>query len=82
MLDLGACLRHYKRIEIERAIVDSAKDKEVSVRFPDGGFGKRPDTLVNPSDVIENVKQKASSFHCSEELWTNPLQTSLQYASA
>ena len=76
MVDLGACLRYYKRIDIQRAIVDSATDKEVSVRFPNEGFGKRPDVLVNPSDVLENVKQKASSFHCSEELWANPLQIS------
>lgn len=74
MLDLGSCLRYYKRPEIQKAIVEAAKDKEVSTRFPDEGFGKRPDILVNPSDVIENVKQNVSSFHCSEELWHNPLQ--------
>ncbi len=74
MLDLGACLRYYKRIDVQKAIVEAAKDKEASVRYLEGGFGKRPDVLVNPSDVLDNVKQKASSFHCSEELWQNPLQ--------
>ena len=74
MIDFGGCLRYYKRADIQKAIVEAAKDKEVSVRYLDEGFGKRPDVLVNDSDVIENVKQKASSFHCSEELWMNPLQ--------
>lgn len=74
MLDLGACLRYYKRADVQKAIVESAKDREVSVRYLEGGFGKRPDVLVNNSDVIENAKQKASSFHCSEEIWVNPLQ--------
>jgi len=76
MIDLGACLRYYKRPEIQKALVEAAKDRDVSVRYLDEGFGKRPDVLLNPSDVIENVKEKASSFHCSEELWNNPLQIS------
>lgn len=74
MISLGDCLRHYKRPDMQKAMAEAAVDKEVSVRFLDGNFGKRPDALVNPSDVIENAKQKAGSFHCSEELWTNPLQ--------
>lgn len=74
MIDLGACLRYYKRADIQKAIVSAAQDREVSVRYLDGGFGKRPDILTNNSDIIENVKQKASSFHCSEEIWVNPLQ--------
>ncbi len=74
MLDLGACLRYYKRTDIQKALVKAAQDREVSVRYLDGGFGKRPDILGNFSDVLEQVKQKASSFHCSEEIWVNPLQ--------
>ncbi|MBN2420871.1 hypothetical protein JXB27_01175 [Candidatus Woesearchaeota archaeon] len=57
-------------------MLQAAQDREVSVRYLDGGFGKRPDILENNSDVIENVKQKASSFHCSEEIWVNPMQIS------
>ncbi len=76
MLDLGSCLRYYKRLDIQKAIVEAAKDREISVRYLDEGFGKRPDILMNYNDVLENVKQRASSFHCSEELWLNPLQIS------
>ncbi|HME87191.1 MAG TPA: DNA primase small subunit domain-containing protein, partial [Candidatus Nanoarchaeia archaeon] len=76
MLDLGACLRYYKRTDVQKALIDAAEGKEISVRYLDGGFGKRPDVLLNNSDVLENVKNKASSFHCSEELWLNPQQIS------
>ena len=76
MLDLGSCLRYYKRIDVQKAIAAAAQEREISVRYLDGGFGKRPDVLANNSDVLENVKQKASSFHCSEEIWVNPLQIS------
>jgi DNA primase catalytic subunit len=78
MLDLGACLRYYKRLDIQKALVEAARDREISVRYLDGGFGKRPDILINASDVLENVKLKASSFHCSEEVWSNPLQISTE----
>ena len=37
------------------------------------GYGKRPDVLKYANEVIELVKQGATSFHCSEELWYNPL---------
>ncbi len=74
MVDVGVLLRLYKRPEIQKEIVDSAVDKEVAVKFGDAGFGKRPDILQYPSDILELAKQKATSFHLSEELWKNPLQ--------
>lgn len=76
MLDLSTILKYYKRLEIQEAIVDAAENKEVAVKFGEKGFGKRPDTLNYPSDVIELAKHGASSFHCSEEIWSNPLQIS------
>ena len=71
-IDLGTLLRHYKREDVQRAIVACAEDKEIAVRF-DKGFGKRPDVLKYPRDVLELAKKGATSFHCSEELWTNPM---------
>lgn len=74
MIHLSTLLQHYKRKDIQNAIVDHAKDKEIAVKFGDKGFGKRPDTLQYPNDVLELAKQGATSFHASEELWTNPLR--------
>ena len=74
MIDIGAILRHYKRKDIQEAIIENAKDREVAVKFGDKGFGRRPDILKYPKDVLELAKQGATSFHASEELWKNPLQ--------
>lgn len=64
---------HYKRPEVQKAIVEQASSKEVSVMFGPEKFGKRPDLIAYENDVLEFAKRKASSFHCSEELWRNPL---------
>ena len=74
MLDKGACLRFYKREDIQEAIVEHAENKEVSVMYGIGKFGKRPDVLMYPRDVLEMVKKGATSFHSSEEVWESPLQ--------
>lgn len=77
MIPISHILNHYKRVDIQRAILACALGREIAVRFNDKGFGKRPDVLTYPSDVLELAKQGASSFHASEELWHNPLQLSL-----
>jgi DNA primase catalytic subunit len=73
MVHISTVLQHYKREDIRKEIVESAKDREVAVRYGDKGFGKRPDVLNYPNDVLEFVKQGATSFHTSEERWDNPL---------
>lgn len=72
MIHLSTSLKYYKREDVQKAIVEHGRDKEVAARFNER-FGKRPDTLTYPSDVLELAKQGATSFHCSEELWTNPM---------
>ncbi|MFH1505902.1 MAG: hypothetical protein ABIE94_02840 [archaeon] len=68
---ISKSLLFYKRKDIQEEMVRQAEDKEVAVRFGEG-FGKRPDIISYPNDVLEFAKQKATSFHCSEELWFNP----------
>lgn len=69
---IATSLSYYKRRDVQKAILNEAIDKEVSVMF-NQRFGKRPDVLTYENDVFEFAKNKASSFHCSEELWYNPL---------
>ncbi len=76
MIDIGTVLRHYKRLDIQEEIVRCARDREVAVKYGDKGFGKRPDTLTYPKDIIEFAKQRATSFHVSEEHWSNALSLS------
>ena len=72
LLTKSILLKYYKRKEIEDALVDHARDKEIGVRFGDS-FGKRPDTLTYPREILELALKNATSFHASEERWSNPL---------
>ncbi len=71
-------LEYYKREDIQEAILECAKDREIAVKFGESGFGKRPESLQYKKDVAEFAKEGATSFHCSEELWHNPLQLSTE----
>ncbi len=68
-------LIYYSRPEIQRAIADFSVNREVVPRYYEG-FGKRPDTIQFARDVLELAKKGATSFHCSEELWRDPLELS------
>ncbi len=74
MLNLSTILTYYKRADVQNELVEHAKNREVAIRFGDKGFGKRPDVLNYPLDVLELAKQGATSMHASEERWRNPLQ--------
>jgi len=66
---------YYSRPDIQKAIFEFSKNREVVPRYFEG-FGKRPDSLQYPGDVFQLVKKRATSFHCSEELWRDPLELS------
>ncbi len=66
-------LQWYKRRDVEEAILVACESREVSPRYGQG-FGKRPDALFYPADVLSFAKRKATSFHCSEERWSDPLK--------
>lgn len=55
---------------IEKLLKGSGR--EYAVKYGDK-FGKRPMILQYRSDVERLVKQGATSFHVSEERWSNPL---------
>ena len=76
MLDQSTCLKYYSKEAVQKALLANSADKELGVRYLTGGFGKRPDILYHPADVLQFAKQGVSSFHISEEHWKNPLQLS------
>jgi len=71
---ISKTLKFYKREDIQEAMLKVAEDKEIATVYGERGFGKRPDTLQYKDDLLEHAKKGASSFHCSEETWLNPLQ--------
>ncbi len=63
---------YYSNPEIQETLFEFSKNREISPRYFEG-FGKRPDSFQYPGDIFELVKKGATSFHCSEELWKDPL---------
>ena len=70
---VSARLLHYKRREVQEEMCLHAQEREVAMRYGERGFGSRPDMLAYPADVFEAVKAGATSFHCSEERWSDAL---------
>ncbi|MEK6917359.1 MAG: hypothetical protein AABW51_00235 [Nanoarchaeota archaeon] len=66
---------YYSNPKVQKAIFDFCQNRETIPRYFEG-FGKRPDSLQYPGDIFELVKKGATSFHCSEEIWKDPLKIS------
>jgi len=67
---------YYSRPEVQKAIFKFCKNREVAPSYMMESFGKRPDSLQYQGDIYELVKRGTTSFHCSEELWEDPLKIS------
>lgn len=67
-------LQWYARKDVQKSMIEFAKDREVVSVFRDGTFGKRPDIIAYPSDIMSAVENGATSFHCSVERWNNPMK--------
>jgi hypothetical protein len=64
---------YYSRKDVQENMFKFARDREISPRYFDG-FGTRPDTFQFIGDIFQLVKKGATSFHCSEEIWDDPLK--------
>jgi len=67
-------LFYYSRQDIRKNMIDFAKNREIAPSYMMQSFGKRPDSLNYESDILELAKKGATSFHCSEEIWKDPLE--------
>jgi len=66
-------MTYYARKEIQQAMFEFCKHRETVANFNNKFFAKRPDTFDYPTDIVNAARQGATSFHCSEEIWDNPL---------
>jgi DNA primase catalytic subunit len=74
VIHISTLLKHYKRPDVQAALCEAAADREVGMYYGKGeSYGKRPDVLSMPGDVLDFVKQGVTSFHISEERWKDPL---------
>ncbi len=63
----------YSRKDVAEELVRAAKSREVAVSYSGKGYGKRPDILEFPADVEKLARLGVTSFHMSEEKWSDPL---------
>ena len=64
---------YYSNPSVQEALLKFSSGREVVPRYFES-FGKRPDTLQYMSDIMGLVNKGATSFHASEEIWTDPLK--------
>lgn len=69
------CFIYYSIPEVRKAMFEFSQNRETIPRYYEG-FGKRPDCFQYDSDISEQVRKGATSFHCSEEIWEDPLEIS------
>jgi len=74
MINFQSVWNYYSRESILKAIVEVAKDREVVSVFRDGRFGKRPNILQYPQDVVQEVAEGTIAFHGSLERWYQPMK--------
>lgn len=73
MADMQKVWNYYSRESILKAIVEVAKNREVVSVYRDGKFGKRPDVIQYPQDILQAIAEGAVSFHGSVERWQQPM---------
>ena len=64
----------YSRGPVQKALLEVANNREVVSVFKDGSFGKRPDVIQYPGDIIQAIAEGTISFHGSVERWNNPMK--------
>ena len=67
---------YYSRKDIQKALFSFSSSREIAPSYMMESFGTRPDSFQYPGDIFELTKKGATSFHCSEELWHDPLKVS------
>lgn len=66
-------LDYYSREDVQNALLEVSKNREVAGIFKNGSFGQRPNVLIYPTDIVNMVRSGTVSFHGSVERWDNPM---------
>ncbi|MBI4010371.1 MAG: hypothetical protein HY361_04265 [Candidatus Aenigmarchaeota archaeon] len=64
----------YSKESVKKAIIEVANNREVVSVYKDVTFGKRPDMLQYPADILQAVSEGTIAFHGSIEQWSNPMK--------
>ncbi len=73
MLSPRDVLEYYSREDVQKALLQLGKNREVVGVFGSGSFGTRPNVILYPQDIVSMVKNGVQEFHSSLERWSNPM---------
>ena len=65
---------YYLRKDVQKAMFEFCKNRETVSNHNNEFFSRRPDCFDYPTDIATMAKKGATSFHCSEEIWEDPLK--------
>ncbi|MBU5688633.1 MAG: hypothetical protein KQA41_00180 [Candidatus Aenigmarchaeota archaeon] len=74
MVSFSEILNYYSRKDVQKAILEIAKNREVVGVYGNGSFDRRPNVIAFEDDIIQMVKKGVVAFHCSLERWSNPMR--------
>jgi len=74
MVDFTLVWNWYSRESVLNALVEISKNREVVCVYKDLSFGKRPDIIQYPADILQSVAEGAIAFHGSVERWSQPMK--------
>ncbi len=63
----------YSRENVQNTLLEIAKNREVVSVYKDLSYGKRPDIIQFPADILQSVAEGVVAFHGSVERWSQPM---------
>ena len=73
MRNFSLIMDYYSREDVQKAILEASKNREIVGIYENGNFGKRPNIIQYQDDILQMVKSGMISFHGSVERWSNPM---------
>ena len=72
-MNIAEIYRYYSREDVQHALLEFGKGREIAGMFRNDSFSSRPNVLLHPSDITAMVKTGVVEFHCSIERWSEPM---------
>ncbi len=63
----------YSKESVQNALLEIAQNREIVSVYRDGAFGKRPNIIQYPADIVQSVAEGTIAFHGSVERWEQPM---------
>ncbi len=75
-------IKYYSKLEICSFIAKVSQNREVAVQLQGGHYSKRPQIIQFPQDITSFAQEGGTSFHISQERWSDPLKLSSEITPA